>query len=458
MSNWKPFPKQEKALQYAYFTDELLYGGARGPGKTDCGMVWLVEPIYIKNPEYRALVIRRNADDLRDWIDRAERMFARCGAKRVGKPAEFRFPSGAIIRTGHLKDSGAYTKYQGHEYQKILIEELTQIPTEDNYEKLIASNRSTIEGLRASVFATTNPDGPGHCWVKKRFHCMDESMKIYEYNDKKTGLVRKIVFIPGKVDDNPHLIKNDPKYIAFLNSIKDDVLREQWRHGSWEEFDVEGAYYTEQIRQAEREGRITQLAVNPLVPVDITFDLGYKTMRLWFFQVEGEKIRFIDYAEPAEPGLPGAKKCIQEKGYITGYYYFPHDIETGSQETGRSRLDTVRKLNMTPYIISPRVKIKDDGINAVKMLFPYFHFDAERCKDGLWGLKNHSQVYDEDNQVWRHRTQSNWASHIADSVQTMAQTFKWGRQAPTNDISRAVNLFAINARAKDESSGSVTGY
>ena len=33
----------------------------------------------------------------------------------------------AKIRTGHLKDDNAFSKYQGHEYHKILIEELTQI-------------------------------------------------------------------------------------------------------------------------------------------------------------------------------------------------------------------------------------------------------------------------------------------------------------------------------------------
>ena len=59
---WTPHPRQRKALRRREF--EILYGGARGGGKTDAGMVWLLYDIA--NPRYRALVIRKNADDLSD--------------------------------------------------------------------------------------------------------------------------------------------------------------------------------------------------------------------------------------------------------------------------------------------------------------------------------------------------------------------------------------------------------
>ena len=57
--HWKPQPKQAIAL--ASNADEILYGGSRGGGKTDASQVWL---LYDKdNERYRALVVRRNADD-----------------------------------------------------------------------------------------------------------------------------------------------------------------------------------------------------------------------------------------------------------------------------------------------------------------------------------------------------------------------------------------------------------
>jgi len=227
---WKPHPRQEEALKRIEF--EILYGGARGGGKTDAGLVWLTD--HIDNPRYRALVIRKNADDLSDWVDRATRMYSLLGAKIAYRPAEITFPSGATIKTGHLKDDQAYTKYQGHEYQRILIEEVTQIPDEKRYIQLLASCRSTIPGILPQIFATTNPGGVGHGWVKRRF--VDPVPPNTVYIDPTSK--RSRIYIPARVDDNPTLIQADPNYINFLESLKDtDVeLWKAWRLGDWDTF------------------------------------------------------------------------------------------------------------------------------------------------------------------------------------------------------------------------------
>lgn len=214
---------------------ETLFGGSRGGGKTDTGLAWLL--IDSNNPLYRGLVIRRNATDLEDWIDRARRMYPH--AKVVGKPTIIKFPSGAMIRTGHLNDKDAYTHYQGWEASRILIEELTQIPDENSYLKLISSCRSTVEGLEARVFATANPGGRGHAWVKKRF--IDGHKPNKPFKDSISGRLR--MFIPATVDDNPTLVERDPDYVAYLESLP-EPLRSAWRYGDWESF-AEGQFFTE---------------------------------------------------------------------------------------------------------------------------------------------------------------------------------------------------------------------
>lgn len=149
----------------------------------------------------------------------------------VGRPAEIRFSTGALFRTGHLRDENAYEKYQGHEYHRILVEELTQIPSEERYLKLISSCRSSCPDIDPQVFATTNPGGPGHGWVKKRF--VDVSPPQIPYLDPDTGRTR--IFIPAKVSDNPALMTNDPGYLAFLNGLP-EPLRSAWRDGNWDIF------------------------------------------------------------------------------------------------------------------------------------------------------------------------------------------------------------------------------
>jgi hypothetical protein len=96
--HWKPEPKQVLAL--VSDVNELLFGGARGGGKTDTGQVWMIEPKYVNHPRYRGLVIRKNADDLKDWLDRARHMYLPLKATFTGNPGEITFPSGAKIRQG----------------------------------------------------------------------------------------------------------------------------------------------------------------------------------------------------------------------------------------------------------------------------------------------------------------------------------------------------------------------
>lgn len=224
-THWSPHPRQAFALQRREF--EIAFGGSRGGGKSSCLMAWMVDPEYINNPEFRGLVIRRNYDDLRDYIDRANTMYKYMNVEVVGNPAEFRFPTGAIIRTGHLMDKQAYQKYQGHEYQKIGIEEATLIADEDDYLKLISSCRSTI-GLTPQIFLTCNPGGPGHNWFKKRFVDNQREKTFY---DPVTNRTR--IFIPSKIQDNPTLMEEDPGYMEMLKGLPDE-LRRAWLDGDWD--------------------------------------------------------------------------------------------------------------------------------------------------------------------------------------------------------------------------------
>lgn len=231
---WSPHPgPQEEALRRSEF--EILYGGARGGGKTDAGQVWLVEPQYLQNPLYRFLVLRKRSKDLSDWVERAKRMYAPLGAQVTGNPPMFRFPSGALGRTGHLGDKDAYDQFIGHEYQKMLIEELTLIPSEESYTKLLGSCRSTVPGLAPQFFATTNPGNAGHIWVKNRWI---QHGAYTPYRDPETGRWR--IYIPAKVNDNPTLMDNDPGYYLWLKGLP-EKLRRMWLDGDWDVF--EGQFF-----------------------------------------------------------------------------------------------------------------------------------------------------------------------------------------------------------------------
>lgn len=245
---WRPNPgKQERALRIPDTCFEILYGGARGGGKTDAGIYWMIKPVArmgnlqtIRHPHFRGLVLRRSAKDLNDWLDRADRVYRAFGARLTDrqKSPTFVFPSGAKIVVGHMKDVASYL---GHEYQRMLIEELTQLPDELTYTKLTGSCRSTIPEIKAQIFMTTNPGGRGHGWVRRRF----VSIAPWDTFFVNKATNRWAIFIPSRVEDNPKLVENDPGYIQWLEGIRhvDEKLYRMWREGEWDAF--EGQVFTE---------------------------------------------------------------------------------------------------------------------------------------------------------------------------------------------------------------------
>ena len=407
---WQPTPKQTEALLRTDF--EVLYGGARGGGKTDAGIAWML--YGIEQPLYRGLVIRRNADDLKDWIDRATRLYSLVGAVKSGTPAEFRFPSGAIIRTGHLNDDEAYTKYQGHEYQRILIEELTQINKEQNYLMLIASCRSSVKGLTPQVFATTNPGGAGHKWVKDRF--IDVATPGIPYIDPVSG--RSRVFISAKVTDNPHLMTSDPMYIKMLDALPQG-LREAWRDGSWDDVEVDGAYYAQQLQLLQRENRRTLVPVEISMPVYTFWDIGIgDSTAIWFIQLVGNEVRWIDYYEANDEGLPHYINVLKSKPYQYAEHYAPHDIEVREFTSGMSRFEIAKNMGIHFKIVD-RLSLQD-GIDALRLVLNYSLFDYKNTEVGFNALKQYRKEWNEKMNTWKDKPLHDWTSHAADAARYAA--------------------------------------
>ena len=217
--------------------EEILFGGSRGGGKTEAGLAWLCEPEYAENSKYSSLVIRKDYEDLSQWIDRA-RVFYHGMAEIVGNPAVIRWRSGGTTKIGHWKDKETIGKYLGHEYQKLLVEEVTQsISTLAEYRMLWGSVRSTVRGMAPRFFGTTNPGGSGHVWVKKYWVDVADGKP---YTDPITG--RKRIFIRSKVTDNKILMERDPGYVKQLLALPENI-RKAWLDGDWNLH--EGQFFTE---------------------------------------------------------------------------------------------------------------------------------------------------------------------------------------------------------------------
>jgi len=408
---WSAQPKQSIAL--ARNEDEILFGGARGGGKTDAGQVWLLYDI--DKPYYRALVIRRNATDLDDWIDRAKTMYAPCGATFTG--GTFTFPSGAKIRTGHLKDDNAFQKYQGHEYHKMVIEELTQIRDEADYEKLIASCRSKHPDIKPQIFCTTNPDGDGRKWVKARWNIPDLPTDIVKTKTEHTSRI----FIPSTVEDNQELLKSDPNYLNRLNGLQDEELKQAWRYGSWSGFGLKGSYYKEVLTKAFTDGRITDVPHDVTQPVVTWWDIGVgDSTTIIFAQKVGFMWHFIDFYEASGEGLSHYVNILQNKGYIYSAHYAPHDIAQREFITGLSRIEQARNYGID-FEIVPNLSI-EEGINAVRTRFNTLRIDKTKCSRLIECIGAYQKEWNDKMGEFKMKPLHDWSSHANDALRYWAVT------------------------------------
>lgn len=237
---WSPFEgPQTQFLEADEF--EVLFSGGRAPGKSDALMMDALR--YCQYKDFRGLVIRKAMKELRDLIKRAKELYpmAYPGAKWKEQEKLFVFPSGAVVEFGYCDHEDDVDQYKGQEYSWLGIDELTEIASEEIYEKLIMSVRKKGPEFKTYVRATTNPNGIGKSWVKKRF--VDRGPQnttivlesVIPQLNKTIRTTRK--WIHGTVFDNPKILAENPEYIALLQSIDNEILRKQWLEGDWDSAD-----------------------------------------------------------------------------------------------------------------------------------------------------------------------------------------------------------------------------
>jgi hypothetical protein len=431
-ARWAPQPKQELVLSRPEF--EIGFGGARGGGKSDAGGAWL--GYDSDHPQLRGAVIRKNSVDLDGFLLRLRQIHPL--VKIYGNPPVIKFPDrkgeisrdratgellgGATYFTGHLKDKNALNKWVGQNLQRVLIEELNLVPSEDQYTSLLASVRSPIPGVKAQVFSTFNPDNVGHTWIKKRFNLRGIPSDPVITRDPRTGRMR--VFVPSRVEDNQAIMVNDPDYVRTLEGLPDG-LREQWRWGSWDDPVIRGAYFTAELAQLRHEGRICDLPVHKQIPVHTWWDIGADTTAIWFVQFVGDWIHLIDFYMNDSLGFPFYISKLQEfrenRGYIYGRHHFPHDFNKLEWGTGRNRIEQAEAAGLE-YEIVPRTQVKQDSIDQARLLFPVLKIDQHRCAQGIDALINYRKRFNEEFQAFSDEPVHDWASHGADAFQGIAIT------------------------------------
>jgi hypothetical protein len=234
-SRWKAHPGPQTAFLQtgAKSAYECLFGGSKGPGKTDCLIMEATR--QVRNARYHGLLLRRTYPQLQEIIDRTQRWYPSIGGHWESQRHRWVFGTGAMITLGHCQYEASKYNYQGHEYHYIGFDQLEQF-TETQYLYLLAQQRTTVPELCCYVRATANPGGIGHGWVRRRFVDLRPSEV---YHDSESHTTR--MFIPSTLEDNPSLMEVDPGYEDRLR-LGGETQYRAFRHGDWDSF--AGQYFT----------------------------------------------------------------------------------------------------------------------------------------------------------------------------------------------------------------------
>ncbi|MDD5061943.1 MAG: terminase family protein [Candidatus Marinimicrobia bacterium] len=287
---YRPFPGPQTTFLQSTARN-VLYGGARGPGKS-FGLVWksaltpvkwhyeyckkeisekearllyaearkvyvVIDKIKIVYPEYRALLIRRLYPDLeKNLKTECEKLFSVYGADWHERDHCFVFQSGAKVYLQHCQDERALKSLLGLNMHFIGIDEANQFPAEWLARIAMNVRNASNPDIKAQFVTTSNPGDVGHFYLKTKFidRCRPipdgkpRYSKIFDLTYQPLKAAPPFIdedglswqFIPGLVFDNPAILKNDPDYVRQLKQLPPD-LRKMWLEGNWD--CVSGMYF-----------------------------------------------------------------------------------------------------------------------------------------------------------------------------------------------------------------------
>ena len=231
----------------------------------------------------------------------------------------------------------------------------------------------------------------------------------------------------------------DKDELKDAQSIMTSDEYEQEYECSWQA-SIKGAYYAKWMNEADKEGRITSVPYDPALAVHTAWDLGVgDATAIWFFQAYGRELRIIDYYEASGEGLPYYAKILQERGYVYGDHYAPHDIAVRELGSGRSRKEIALNLGIRFQVVAKQSI--DDGIEAVRSVLPRCYFDSEKARQGIDSLIHYHKEFDQKRGEFKNRPYHDWSSHASDAFRYLAVGFKDSTEQFESYEPEAVNYY-----------------
>lgn len=262
----------------------LVVGGAAGSSKSYVGLMRHLR--WTEDPKYRGFCVRKNSTTIMKsggLFDQASQLYKDAyGAKSVKvklKDQKLVFPSGAEISFTHYENDKAKDSWQGIQSSNTFYDEGTH--AEEHHIWWLISRLRSEAKLNPGIWISCNPDPDSYLrdWVDWWLY-PDSHPEFGLPDPEKNGATRYVLRLGGEliwadtreelleryrnpslpddhpeqimprsfqclfgtIRDNPTLMKNQPEYLASLESLP-DIERQRLLLGNWEAREQSSTYF-----------------------------------------------------------------------------------------------------------------------------------------------------------------------------------------------------------------------
>jgi len=224
-------PKQKECLKTLRSKRFVMYGGARGGGKSYLLRWWLVQVmlelhkkginkphVFLGCESYPVLADRQISKiniEMPRWLGEVKKT----QADGLAFVLRDEFGGGVMV----LRNLDDPSKYLGAEYAAIGIDQIEKVNKE--VFDILRGNLRYPGVSNTKFLCTANPGGKGHQWVKKLW--IDRN-----FSDELKPLSDQFAFVQALPQDNKSL---DQQYYEDLKALP-EKLRKAWLEGDWEVF------------------------------------------------------------------------------------------------------------------------------------------------------------------------------------------------------------------------------
>jgi len=206
--------------------------------------------------------------------------------------------------------------------------------------------------------------------------------------------------------------------------VAEEIIQQEY-YCSYEGF-LHGTIYGDLVKLARKDGRIGRMPYVTGKPVGTMWDIGRTdATAIWFYQMLGSEIRFIDYYANIRQGADHYAKVCREKQYLYGKMVLPHDARVKGYTAAQSTEEFLRDTVCRNVKIADKMSVQA-GIDTVRRMFSRFTFDEDKCgtsqspliPSGLDGLAGYRRAWDEQKGDYSGEPVHDKYSHPADSMRT----------------------------------------